>query len=361
MASSELRDYMMSLQAGAQGLSSAREIQEKQRQAALRDQLMQDLPQLAAQPNAAAQIAGRAFQAGDPAALQKLVAGMMAQQTKEQKPGLTEEAVRAAGITDPNRVKAILGSAPELQMQLVGATQKGINEQRQATETERRSRGERSNLFKDFDEAEKKFAEADNELKSAHRLAAQDTQTAYKSIAIKVARLAGEKGPLSNQDLSAYFSPSAFGSITDIANYATGKTTAKLSDEQKKALLGIVNALGEGLAEMKQHEFSRTLSNALAPGVFQDSDEEVQSRLARVNKGLKSPISVSNRKVKIEKQTKIASDSAPLKDQLLTSAGTIKDAAKKAKAISRIASMSDDVLKQNEELIRSQIKAAGGE
>lgn len=251
-----IEQYLSGLQAGSEGLQGALDIKKKQEEEALLADLAQRAPELLQSGQQAELLAQLSPLDGGAGLREAAFAGLKAQNQPQEPGALSAEQLLAldpnlrpeqvevlAGIQDPNQQRQFTRSL--VQQPREDAARRREAQQR-IGQSERSAK--RQELFKwadDFNKLEKDISE---ERRSLEKVKAAMASNTIPGVAVGlnfIARnMAGEKGPLSNDDLTRLRGKYAESTLKEIQNYFSGNGEPPITAEQKAAYNEII-----GIAE----------------------------------------------------------------------------------------------------------------
>lgn len=248
------------------------------------------------------ELASLAFGAGDPSLFRTLIE----QQAKAQFPtttakplGLEQATQLGTALLGRNPTQTELASAVGLPQEEARQTLSAIASRESARESgarqenaeARRQRTDlikvRANVVKDFDKELSELAKEEKAHKAVkaafERGKVPDDAILFNFIARNVA---GEKGPLSDSDVSRIQARVFGNDAQKMANFFTGQSTSMLSTEQRKAFNDIIKDATAKFGEFKQERLQTRLGDALvaAPELLsrgEKFDQALSSRAER--------------------------------------------------------------------------------
>lgn len=267
-----IRDFLLQAQQ-VQGLSTqaGKDIESRQRYDA-GQKLRHDLPEMV-QNRDISGITGGAYAAGDPRAIDIILQNM----TKPTQAKLTAEQI-PSWVPEEEKQKIITAPTLDAQQLLMGSMQKDISENRQQLDAERRSREEKQkqrNLFTS------RFDKEDSELREEERTIAKVKESiklgqmpADAVVFNFLARgVAGEKGPLSNDDIRRFAARAFEGDMQKVQNFVAGGTTSVLTDEQRAAYQDLVNVAVKNFDEYRDRRTGELFARSTTDFPLLQSDD----------------------------------------------------------------------------------------
>ncbi len=262
------------------------------KQKALQQEFQQQAPQLLAQsgvdPNLS-QLAGLGLQAGNESAYDSLLKSAFAKPDKSNAGVGVEQATllaRALGVDSPEVIQAA-AALPLQQAQMLanqartaksadiaqGQRNEGLGLQRQGQQRlqEKMLQDQRNLAGSDLKALEKDFNEQEKAIRNVKSALSKGSQPSQSIVENFTARtLAGEKGPLSNEDRAALKSKAAFNTYQDMVNYVTGTPVGNWTDDQRAAFQDLVNLADKNFDKDKTQKImdwqGRTEYQKLASG-----------------------------------------------------------------------------------------------
>lgn len=281
----ELDDLLL-LQQASQGFADAGQ---RLRQQAATRKLQQEAPALLASGDIAG-ITGLLSGVDNGETLRQLLVEKVKAGGKEKKPSLTIEQLQASFPEVPTpRLAAFVGLPSDEQFAGINQIRGLEAEERQGKETERRSRGELQGLRNNVRGATEKDIKAlDEERRQLDKvkLSLVKGTTSGDAVAFNfLARaLAGEKGPLSNDDINRFVARAFAGDLQKFENFVTGKTTSILTPDQKKAFKELIDVADNNYTSYKAERLGSLYQRAIAdnPGLVDENgklDDSIAERI----------------------------------------------------------------------------------
>lgn len=212
------------------------------------------------------ELAGLGLEAGDPTAYRTLLEQSFKKPDPTKAPIGMEQAqllAQGLGVQDPAVLQAIQGLPQQQAQSYLGSVTsaknaraadadrdatRGLFEQSQNRLQEKENQRQREVFMKDIKDNEKSLAEASSALGAAKAAITKGTKPSQSIVENFLLRsVAGEKGPLSDNDRAAFAAKSGFGTFQDAVNYFTGVASSNWTDDQTEAFQDLLK-----LAEDKQ-------------------------------------------------------------------------------------------------------------
>jgi hypothetical protein len=300
-----LRDFLQNLQLGSQGFAGAAETgNEMRKQAALKD-FAQNMPGQMAQGQYADVAAGMASM-GDMTGVRELLGSeMKARDAKKSMIPFTASELQAQGVPfEKAQVFANMDFAKQKEAvsnfesaRSSGLTQQGLNLQAQGqTRLEREEIQKQRNATRDrFGKLEKDLSEESRIFDKLDFVLKNPSQTGDAIVVNFLARnMAGEKGPLSNDDITRITGSSIWESADKAEQWLTASATSPLGSERRKVYNNLVKAARDNFSGYKKESILRTFNQAIEDNPkLMDSDKvdkSLEMKAKRLSEKTGSPI-----------------------------------------------------------------------
>lgn len=290
-----LRDFLGNMNVITGLTGDLRQQAEQQRQEEAIAQLRQQIPG-AVQSGNFGDIAATSLGAGPAGmAMSREILGDLIKNNKKSgagaPPSMGLEQLKALNVgADETQLSPLVGLPAQQQLGGISAIQKSISEQRQATETARRAgesvQNQRKNVGAKMDPLFKEFSEADSQYSRVKEALNQKTRPGDAVVFNFLARnVAGERGPLSNDDITRFASRAFGGDVQSAENFFDGGTTSILTPDQRKAFDDLLNLAADKYEGYKSRRMGGALTRAIAdnPKLIGENDDLAPSLKKRID------------------------------------------------------------------------------
>lgn len=255
-----LRDWLLNMNAATQASSGFADSAQKLREEIAQRQLAQQMPDIINRQDLGALVSG-ALSSGNTKPTDIAASAMAGQlMPKNKTPIMTEEQLSALIPADKAKVAAGLPTYDQ-QEAFVKATQQNVAESRRDEQTT-------FGQLKDFKAG---FDKKANEIRQ-ERMMFANVKDAIKrgslpadSVVLNFVarRVAGEKGPLSDSDISRLQAATGQGTAQGLANWLAGTPVSKWTDEQREAYMALVKGATDRYEGWVDETIGTSISNAL--------------------------------------------------------------------------------------------------
>lgn len=238
------------------------------------------------------EVLGLATAAGDTDLMRQVISAGLKKKDPTETPSLDLMKLKSAfpGVPE-SQLQPLVGLPAKDQLTAAGQIRGFESEERQSTETQRRMRqevqGQRVKVGAKVDPAFKAIEEEERSLEKVREAMKKGTLPADAVVFNFLARnLAGEKGPLSDQDRAQFVSKAFAGDAQAFSNWLTGRSTSKMTDEQRAAFKELIGVATSNFEKYKQERLGSELTLAIAdnPLLIGDDgklDPSLEKRLER--------------------------------------------------------------------------------
>lgn len=280
-----LREALLEMQAANEMTGAAAQSAQNLRQQVERERLAEQLR--SGQQVAPQEIAAGASLSGNQTPINLLMSGM----SKSSKEGeaFTPEQLKAAGLSDEEVQLAASIKSPSRQQTFITDIQKKNKRNLEESEAGRRGQEIGRKQGEQFRKIEKEFADTDKtysmvqDVLAKKELSVPEQGLVFNFLARNVA---GEKGPLSDQDVARYSARTGIGSMEQLKNYMSGDAKMTLSPQQKIALKDMFTEASGRYTELKQKVVANNLNDQIAenPRLLDKDGKPVSSIMSKASR-----------------------------------------------------------------------------
>lgn len=362
-----LRDYLLTLQGVQESTGQFAKSAADYRKSVDEQALKQRLPQLLESGADLSQLAAGVAPFDPSSALAIRLKQLEGQ--KSAKTIYSDAAVDALPGLKPETKAAAKGLQGQERMEFIGDAMKGAGVERGdllagvALDSEKRrgekeiqnQRGAFQKIFNDF---EKNVESERRSLSKVEKAFAQDSVTGDSIVFNFIARnVAGEKGPLSNDDINRIVARQIGGDFTSALNFVSNNDASKLTKEQRNSYRNLINVAKDNFEDYQSQTAARIINDSSGdyPLLYTSGgtpDETIRKRAERFG------INVGGGSVSTPKKTKEV-DGASAVGRLINLANQLPDGPEKQAALKNLSSKKD-ITEAQAKAYETQIKAKLG-